>query len=90
MTALTFLNDSLKHIALPKHTIATGCCAIAMMVGSIRRISSGKEYQLNWSIISLISSNPELNRCPISHEKNSKPNAKNTRISNIIIINGSF
>lgn len=78
--ALTSLNDSRKHLILPKHSIETGCCAEIMTVGSIRCTSMGNEYQLNWSSISLMLTCVEQNCSPISQVKNTKPNEANATI----------
>lgn len=56
------MNVSRLHVILPKHSNTTVCCVDIKIIGNIRFISIGKQYQWNCPIISLISSNSLLIR----------------------------
>lgn len=82
---LTFLNTSRVAVILPKHSSSAGCCTIAMIVGSIRFILSGNEYQSNCSMVKSISSNASLILWPSSHTIKTVTSARIPQV-NIIII----
>lgn len=72
----TFLNTSLVQQILPKHSTKTGFWAFAMIIGSIRLISIGNEYQPSHSIVKLIFSNALYILWPSSHVMNTVANPK--------------
>lgn len=72
----TFLKTSRVHLILPKHSNATSFWAMTMMIGSIRCISIGNEYQLICSMVRFVLSNSSPNLWPSSQQMNTATNPK--------------
>lgn len=86
----TFLNVIRPHVMLPKTQISIDFCATISKGVNMRFALRGKQYQANWSYISLICSKAPHNRCPNSHMPKIATNDQNistdiTSISSVLL-----